>query len=246
MGNKLARYETVTFNIKNACANEIIQALNDRGAAIIHGIPNSIEGLLDFGKSIGEIVKHPHSDNYGITTIDFNPVIGNANDGGLGFLKSELMLHTDRSSEPIPPDFVIVMCCEASQTGGLSKLSDTQPILNFIKANYPEKYKVLHTACCLFGDTLTRSPVVSTSHGRSIVKFRYDSLGFYPPSTWDAIRVFLRIAEESAHIFSLAPGQMYIIDNHRVLHGRTSYSGSRKVMRLLVNTSRINRKISGE
>jgi alpha-ketoglutarate-dependent taurine dioxygenase len=226
--------------------NDIIDTLSANGAAIVSGTPNSRAALIEFGRAFGDIVKHPHSDHEGVTLIDFNPSIAQSS-SGLGFLQGELILHTDRTSDLIPPDFIIVMCSQVSVTGGASRLADTRSILDFIKENYPEAHDVLHNVYCLFGETLTRSPVVSTNHGHTIVRFRYDSLGFYPPSTWDAIRIFRQTAESDAQTFSLVPGQMYIADNHRVLHGRTAYVGKRKMMRLHVNTDRINReKSAGE
>jgi alpha-ketoglutarate-dependent taurine dioxygenase len=226
--------------------NDIINTLSAYGAAIVSGAPNSKAALIEFGRTFGEIVKHPHSDYEGLTSIDFDPAMAQS-PSGIGFLQGELILHTDRTSDLIPPDFIIVMCSQVSVTGGACKLADTRSILDFIKENYPEAHDVLHNVYCVFGETLTRSPVVSTNHGHTIVRFRYDSLGFYPPATWDAIRIFRQTVEADAQTFSLVPGQMYIADNHRVLHGRTAYVGKRRMMRLHVNTDRINReKAAGE
>jgi alpha-ketoglutarate-dependent taurine dioxygenase len=220
--------------------NDILDTLRTHGAAIITGSPNSKAALMEFGRAFGEIVKHPHSDDDGLTMINFNPAVAQSA-SGLGFLQGELILHTDRTSDLIPPDFIITMCSQASEIGGACKLADTRSILDFIKKNHPDAHDILHSVHCVFGETLTCSPVVSTNHDHTIVRFRYDSLGFYPPTTWDAITVFRQMAEGEAQTFSLVPGQMYIADNHRVLHGRTAYVGERRMMRLHVNSDRIKR-----
>lgn len=43
------------------------------------------------------------------------------------------------------------------------------------------------------------------------------------------------IIYRNAFFVSLQPGQGYILDNHRFLHVRASFTGSRELLRVLVN-----------
>jgi hypothetical protein len=44
--------------------------------------------------------------------------------------------------------------------------------------------------------------------------------------------VLLAAIERHTHTFDLSPGQGYVVDNHRWLHGRDAYHGPRALYRL--------------
>ncbi|KAL8939065.1 MAG: hypothetical protein Q9211_002904, partial [Gyalolechia sp. 1 TL-2023] len=66
-----------------------------------------------------------------------------------------------------------------------------------------------------------------------ILRFRFDDGIQLSASLVDAFPKLRRLFYEYARPISLEPGQCYVVDNHRFLHGRTSFTGARELLRVL-------------
>ena len=67
-----------------------------------------------------------------------------------------------------------------------------------------------------------------------ILRFRFDDGIQLSASLVDAFPTLRALIYEFARPILLEAGQCYIIDNHRFLHGRTSFTGARELLRTLV------------
>lgn len=68
-----------------------------------------------------------------------------------------------------------------------------------------------------------------------LFRFRFDDSIQLSASLVARVRGLFKILYRNAFAVELQQGQGYLLDNHRFLHGRTAFSGSRELLRALVN-----------
>lgn len=68
-----------------------------------------------------------------------------------------------------------------------------------------------------------------------MLRFRLDDGVQLSASLIEALPLLRELIYQYASPVSLEPGQCYIVDNHRFLHGRTSFTGARELLRVLAN-----------
>ncbi len=157
----------------------------------------------------------------------------------------ELRGHTDGTYVHDAPGFQLLHCIEFDATGGESTMVDAFAIARRIESEAPDLFEVLSSVAVpgqYIGDgshLMAARPVFRHDHTGRLVQVSFnnydrapflldeqDMLDFY-----DAIRLFDEIANEPAmqwrHV--LRPGQALLFDNWRVLHGRSAYSGVRRM-----------------
>ena len=96
-------------------------------------------------------------------------------------------------------------------------------------------YKLITSSKCssFRADDGSFQPYPIYDESRKILRFRLDDGIQISPSLIDAFPTLRKLIYQYAAAVSLKPGQCYIADNHRVLHGRTSFTGSRELLRVL-------------
>jgi gamma-butyrobetaine dioxygenase len=130
-----------------------------------------------------------------------------------------------------PPGLQVMVCRRAAASGGETRLVDGWALLDQIERGDPALYDALLTVPRLhrfyFGD-VTR-PTISELRGH--VAWTHSPI----PSS-DPIGVALARALDRAPVIELAirTGETLVVDNHRMLHGRTAFDGAdRDFVRLL-------------
>jgi hypothetical protein len=135
----------------------------------------------------------------------------------------------------VSPHAQLMFCAKAAQDGGTTLLLDTYALLETIERDDTKLFRMLFTESrripFVFGDVV--GPTVS---------WRSDNLVF----THSPMRP-MREADEVAHRLQrflsqasvievpVKDGQILVVDNHRMLHGRTAFTDeSRRFTRLLV------------
>jgi len=148
---------------------------------------------------------------------------------------SELFFHTDRSGWESPPDLLITMLKIKSETGGETILVDGQQVIEFIKTHHADLYDlVTHPKYSSFrADDGSFHPRPLYSECSDLLRFRFDDGIQLSASLIDRFTELRSILFEHAYAISLEPGQSYVVNNHRFLHGRTSFTGSRELLRVL-------------
>ncbi|KAL6237706.1 hypothetical protein BDW75DRAFT_228556 [Aspergillus navahoensis] len=190
--------------------------------------------LSKLAGQLGEVVR-PRNEKIsgtGISNIRFEPSLV-----GKGYSSDELYFHTDRSGWDRPPRILVSTLKSKSTSGGASMLADTTRILQDIKEQGEDFYELLTNAkySSFRSDdgAFVPRPIFDQSSG--LFRFRFDdgiqlsaSLVIRFPQLFDAIY-------RNSFAVALDEGQGYLLDNHRYLHGRTSFTGSRELLRALVN-----------
>ena len=142
-------------------------------------------------------------------------------------------LHTDSQMfGGVSPHMQIMFCAKAARDGGTTLLLDTHELLETIEREDRQFFQTLFTVSrripFVFGDV--QGPTVS---------WRAECLVF----THSPMRVDDEIGKKLQHYISRAPvievpvadGRILVVDNHRMLHGRTAFTDtSRRFTRLLV------------
>lgn len=174
-------------------------------------------------------VRHPHEREPGLTIVA--PRLGSNDANGLaGFGRSGLVPHTDRSLDPNPPSLLAVVMLSPGD-GGDGLLVDGA--------------RLLATLCRSFGRSAVGSlrlrtrdgttvPVVQAVEGLERIRFRADRLAsLYSDSGHAAVVKAWQQQVSQPTLLRLGVGDGYLVHNHRYLHGRSSFTGPRRLARFL-------------
>ncbi len=231
-----------TFNldmVREHIEEQITHALAQTGMILFDGIQTE-EDLLYLCTQFGIIAYHRDADNTGLTHIvkqyDIPPI-----EGYQAFTASSLALHTDGSSMPDPATLVVLWCTQPADEGGVSLFVDGKQIYQILAKEHPHILRILTTprsaiftgAVLPFYSSIFSRP----DDGTMSIRFRYDDLGHYSTSVHDVLPTFLALLNRYTISFALRKYQGYILQNGRWLHGRTAFSGERKMCRVLIHTN---------
>jgi gamma-butyrobetaine dioxygenase len=156
--------------------------------------------------------------------------------GGRSFSSGQMAapFHTDSQTLlGVPPHVQVMACGAASENGGESLYLDTWALLARVERQDPNLLAALFT-------TVRRFPFVFGDAFGPTVSIRGGSLVFTHtarPLPDDAVAARLRPFVESEPIIELraAAGDLVVIHNHRLLHGRRAFDGEgRSFTRLLI------------
>jgi hypothetical protein len=191
---------------------------------------NSIDGITEIVGSS----KPNESHHQVISQIEFFP----HTDGH--YLNGIRRDKGDRFLRVTAPHLILLQCVEPAQIGGTSLLVDGQKILQTIIQREPKLLKPLfarNVTGVLRGDHLVMDiPIFQQlAHRRYAIRFSYDRDFLFVPEVRNA---FARFNENyilnpaySWHS-RLEKNEICIIDNQRLLHGRTAFQGQRILRRL--------------
>ena len=156
----------------------------------------------------------------------------------------ELLSHTDGTYTNDAP-VQLLHCLYFEGEGGESTMADGFNVAAKIKELNPDYYDILSRVPVpgqYIGDgshLMAARPVFRHDHNGELVQVSFnngDRAPFLLPEDemvlfYDAIRAFDEIANDPAMQWrhTLAPGEAMLFDNWHVMHGRTSYTGRRKL-----------------
>lgn len=233
-------------NVKEISAfqkGQVVENFNESGAVIIEteACDNPQKNLIALTDLFGEIIHHNHSNSQGVVEVKLEvnkpKYVNKTNDN--------LSLHTDATFETIAVPIMALQCVIQSETGGLSKLVYSKDVYEYIARKHPCQLPLLFDPDVL---TVTRDnqraskPIFTNNQqGRLQMAWRSDKAADITVKP-NAIKVFEQIknfVEDPNHqvIFPLKPHQILVLDNTRVLHGRTGFApqDSRLLNRLWLN-----------
>jgi trimethyllysine dioxygenase len=159
--------------------------------------------------------------------------------------------HTDATYSHDAPGLQMLLCLAYDAQGGESLLVDGLRIAETLRAEAPDEFDTLtriQVPGQYLGDgahLMARRPAIRLDANGEIAQIsfnNYDRAPFRLPDSemaafYDAIRAFDRLANDPAlqwrHL--LAPGELVVFDNWRVLHARLAFSGYRKMTGCYVN-----------
>jgi gamma-butyrobetaine dioxygenase len=226
-----ARHEDVTAS--DQALRDWLEAIDRYGFAVLRGAPAAEGEVLRFVELFG----HVRETNYG-RLFDVRSVVEPNN---LAYTGLALGPHTDNPYREPPPTLQILHCISSSATGGESTLVDGFAVAEALRADAPKRFDLLtrHPVRFGFRDAVTEleseAPVIELDLRDGVRAIRYSPRAVRPfelPEVvvepyYDAYRAFGRMLGSSEFQigFKLDPGDLFIVDNRRVLHGRAGYSG---------------------
>ena len=223
----------------------LLAGLDKTGIVLLRDIdPDSPDEMLRVGQMLGSI-------NIGIDEELLGPAVMHLrydsdkalkNHKPAYFTSDFFPLHTDMSYVPDPPRFMLLHCVHPDpEGGGISILADCnkvdsllpdpdcdticQPIFSFLyPPNCPEGQSKPHAIS-----------------GKNLWRYKHSSMRF-PEEATSAVERFNQGLSDVSIRLLLERGDLLILDNHRVVHGRTAYKHGhhelpgRHIMRLYATT----------
>ena len=208
------------------------------GCGLLHGVP-TVDGEV---ARVAELFGHVRETNYG-RWFDVRSVVDPTNlaDSSLG-----LAAHTDNPYRDPVPTMQLLHCLESTAVGGENFLVDGWRIAEEVRAADPTGFDLLASRGVMFrytdatADLSTTATIIDLDPDGVVRGVRFNPRSMQQPSMpsdvlgpwYDAYLLFARLlAEPRFQIrFRLDPGDLFIVDNRRVLHGRTAFeptSGTR-------------------
>lgn len=199
-----------------------------------------IESLLKLQQNYGNIVFHPRSDKNGINTVTVQPfeIIS------LSVSDAELSLHTDGSYEENSPAIFCLQCISQSKFGGESIVVSGKDLYKYLENNLTVDEMQLTFENDFFNIQM---------HGKSVVVplFRKinNKIQIRFRKTDEASKTFVRhdckyckfiyqkvisfIEDHNNQIcFKLKEGDILVMDNFSMLHGRKSFDNNKDLQTL--------------
>jgi gamma-butyrobetaine dioxygenase len=211
-------------------------ALNDvarLGFMLVRGIPERLDGLRDFTDLIGLIRV---TNNGGIQDIK---AIAPEKAYDLSMTPQALEPHTDNPYRVPQPGYVLLHCLENSAEGGESGLTDGFRAAEELRRESRELFDALvatpvnwfyRDEQAILEDV---SSFIETNHDGSIKHVRFhgrsDRVAAVDADQLDrfyaARRRFISLiaSDELELRFKLGPGEMFMVDNHRMIHSRKTF-----------------------
>ena len=209
-----------------------LRSVVDYGFALLRGVPTEPGRVLEVASLFG----HVRETNYGrLFDVITEPSPANLANAGVG-----LGLHTDNPYRDPVPTLQLLHCLSASDSGGESVLCDGLRVAEALRDAHPQDFALLCHNPVLFRyvddavDLDFRAPMIETNAAGTVHALRYNHRSLAPLDldmeiVADYYRAYRRFGamlhDPCATIsFRLAPGDMFIVDNRRVLHGRGAFS----------------------
>ncbi len=206
------------------------------GVAKLTGGPVRSGALLDVAALFGFVRETNYGRWFEVRT-EVNPI--NLAYTGLG-----LQAHTDNPYRDPVPTLQILYCLENSAEGGESQVVDGFRAAERLRAKDPHGFDLLSRYCARFDyrgsadvHLSARRPMIELAPDGQMVSVRFNNRSTAPiidvpyddmAGYYAAYRRLGEIIDDPVMVvrFKLEPGDSFIVDNTRVLHGRTGYAAT--------------------
>lgn len=236
--NQVPRASWNDVTADRAALGRWLAAVRRYGFAVMSDTPTEPGTLC----KVAELFGYVRETNYG----RWFEVRAEVNPNNLAYTNLGLQAHTDNPYRDPVPTLQILACLENSVDGGDSIVVDGFKVAERLQKENPEGFRLLSTYAARFayegskGIRLrSKRPLIELGPDGELIAIRFnnrsaaaftdipyeDMEGFYA-----AYRRLAELIEDPAMevTFKLKPGELFIVDNTRVLHARKGFSGSGK------------------
>jgi len=232
------RYAAADIARSDAALRDWLVDTQRWGLSIVHGIAQAADAGMQIARRVGFL----RETNFGQTF----EVVNKPDPNNLAYTAIELPLHTDLPNQELVPGFQFLHCIANQATGGGSVFADGYAIAHALRQQDPAAFATLAQVPVPFrffdteADIRVRRPIITLDtnvegEGESEVReIAYNAhiadildLPSAQASAWyRAYRAFMRLTRAPAFrlCFKLAPGEMVVFDNRRILHGREAFN----------------------
>ncbi|MEM7045503.1 MAG: gamma-butyrobetaine dioxygenase [Pseudomonadota bacterium] len=205
------------------------------GFARLTGGPVQSGALLEVVNTFGYVRETNYGKWFEVRT-EINP-------SNLAFTSLGLQAHTDNPYRDPVPTLQVLYCLENAAEGGDSQVVDGFRAAERLLQVDPEGFALLSTYPARFAYEVAdrvrlqaRKPMIELDGRGQLAAIRFNNRSTAPitdvpyddmAAYYDAYRRFAEIIDDPAMAvtFKLEPGESFIVDNTRILHGRTGYEG---------------------
>lgn len=244
--------ERITVNASHAknlatIVEETLALVRRDGSAVVRGLSgltrltpqDDTEPLIEAFAKAGLVLVDTHFGRIEDLRVDNTT---NQNTDQLGYTDAGIELHTDQPFLDKPPRYQLLQCIRPANVGGESFLCDALAAAWYLESINVPDFERLSTTPVRFHrkqksfERIVDSPILTMdSPSGFIVRYSYFTLSpfkvpFAQMEAWyRAYNRYAQIVRDPRHQyrFSLEPGDFVLYDNHRMLHGRTAFSGPR-------------------
>ena len=201
------------------------------GFVIFKDVPTKNNFITNFANSIGSIRR----TNFG----EFFNVKSKPNPNDLAYTSLALAPHTDNPYRNPVPCIQMLHCIENEVNGGLSTLVDGYTVTEKLKKDFWDYYNILTDVKVRF-QFIDQSVIledwaemIQLNEKGEFKQVRFSPrLDFVPLMEKNKLELFYSARKKISELynsdqyrveFKLSPGDLLMMDNYRLLHGRTSY-----------------------
>ncbi|XP_071953600.1 gamma-butyrobetaine dioxygenase-like [Antedon mediterranea] len=252
-GSEMTRDKIPTFSFHDVMSDESwlyswLESLHTHGICILNGLGDHAGNLT----RLADWVTHPRMTCHGS---DF-AVKATSEATDLAYTGYPLELHTDLSYYSYGPGVQLLHCIQDSVNGGLSEFADGFKVAYDLKRDDPETFEILSTVPVanvyegIHSVSKTKyllrawKPIIRMSNSDHVenVVFAYSQQDTCMSvevkdvkKVYKAMKTFLDSLYSRNNLISLKlqPGEAIIVNNTRVLHGRTAFEAGGPIQRHL-------------
>ncbi len=213
-----------------------LAAVRRYGFAVLTGVPTTSGAVCD----VAGLFAYVRETNYG----RWFDVRAEVNPNNLAYTNLGLQAHTDNPYRDPVPTLQLLACLENSVDGGESLVVDGFRAAGILQDEAPALFALLTRHCARFdyagshGVRLrAKRPFIELGPDGELLAVRFNNRSAAPfvdvpqpqmRAFYDAYRRLAELIEDPALAvtFKLAPGELFIVDNTRVLHARRAFSSS--------------------
>ncbi|MBT4518478.1 MAG: DUF971 domain-containing protein [Halieaceae bacterium] len=222
------------INYSEYLGNSKLRALRqvrDLGFVVLHDVPCVPGTVLEVINNFGFV----RNTNYG----ELFDVRVEVNPNNLAFSNASIGCHTDNPYRDPVPTIQLLHCLQNSTAGGDSILLDGFQAALLLRQENPSHFECLSQQSVVYRysnantDICSRVAMIELDDHSEIVKVRYNNRSIAPlhpqreglAAFYDAYRHFAKILrrEELMVQFKMAPGDLVLFDNTRVMHARSGF-----------------------
>lgn len=211
-----------------------LRAVRRHGFALLTGVPREAGAVC----AVVDLFGHVRETNYG-RCFDVRAEVDPVN---LAYTALALAAHTDNPYRDPVPTLQLLACLESTAEGGASVVVDGFQAAAVLHEESPAHFDLLADHCARFeyagspGVRLrARRPILELAPDGELIAVRHNDRSAAPvvdvpyeamTAWYEARRHFAEILTRPALRvrFRLAPGELFIVDNTRVLHAREAFS----------------------
>ena len=236
-------YTDFQNTITNDGFKEFLEKLYKFGFVVIQNCKTEMSSVEKIAKKIGYVRESIFG---GLWSFESNNDMADS-----AYTQDELRPHTDSTYSNDAPGLQLLLCCHYDATGGESIMVDGFKIAEKIYKENRDLYTLLseiEVTGQYIGDGVfleAKRPIFKLNSNKELVQVsfnNYDRAAFRMDDEktlkfYDAIREFDLIANNREYQWRhiLKPGELLIFNNWRILHGRGSFKGDRKMSGCYIN-----------
>jgi len=211
---------------------ELLKSFYEYGFVIVKKVPTQNNYIVKFANSIGSIRPTNFGEYFNVKSVS------NPND--LAYTSLALSPHTDNPYRKPVPCIQLLHCIENEVSGGCSTLVDGFKVATHLKENNPEYFEILTKVKVKFKFTdkdvilENRGELIELNELGNFKQIRFNTrLDYVPALEKNNLDLYYKARKKISDLynsekfkieFKLMPGDIIMMDNHRLLHGRTVYN----------------------